>query len=296
MDRGDWQTTVHVVAESRTRLSDFHFTSLQGGNGVRSSLYAGIQSPCSSVPLSSCFLLLNDPRSLMTSVNVPVSLNYSSFFFQEGFVHAFCWAIFIFVTLILDNEFKFFMPLNSQFTTIYECSFCSRQNSRHLGEWWAAARVTVTMQFCEEDTLKNFFLINFWLEYDYMWAFLVAKIVKNLPAMRETRVQSQGWEESLEKGMATHSSILAWRIPWAEEPGGYSPRGCRESDMAELLPHTHDCFTMLCSFLLCNEVHQLYVYIYLLPLGPLFHLPPSHPSKSSQSSELSSLHYTVGSH
>ena len=46
-------------------------------------------------------------------------------------------------------------------------------------------------------------------------------MVKNLPAMQETRVQSLGWEVPLEKEMATHSSILAWRIPWTEELGGY---------------------------------------------------------------------------
>ena len=44
-------------------------------------------------------------------------------------------------------------------------------------------------------------------------------MVKNLPIMQETQVQSQGWEDLLEKGMATRSSILAWRIPWAEETG-----------------------------------------------------------------------------
>jgi len=44
-------------------------------------------------------------------------------------------------------------------------------------------------------------------------------MVKNLSAMQETLVQSLGWEDPLEKGMATHSSILAWRIPWTEEPG-----------------------------------------------------------------------------
>ena len=52
------------------------------------------------------------------------------------------------------------------------------------------------------------------------WAFLVAQMVKNLPAVQETWVRSQGWEDSLEKGMATHSSFLAWKIPWTEEPGG----------------------------------------------------------------------------
>ena len=50
-------------------------------------------------------------------------------------------------------------------------------------------------------------------DYD-VWASLVAQLVKNLPAMRETWVHSLGWEDPLEKGKATHSSILAWRIPW----------------------------------------------------------------------------------
>ena len=53
-----------------------------------------------------------------------------------------------------------------------------------------------------------------------VWASLVAQIVKNPPAMQETWVSSLGWEDPLEEGMATHSGILAWRIPWTEEPGG----------------------------------------------------------------------------
>ena len=53
-----------------------------------------------------------------------------------------------------------------------------------------------------------------------LWASLVAEMVKNLPALQKTRVWSLGQEDPLEKGMATHSSILAWRIPWTEEPGG----------------------------------------------------------------------------
>ena len=51
-------------------------------------------------------------------------------------------------------------------------------------------------------------------EHIVLWASLVAQLVKNLPAMQETWVQSLGWEDLLEKGTATHSSILAWRIPW----------------------------------------------------------------------------------
>ena len=54
---------------------------------------------------------------------------------------------------------------------------------------------------------------------------LVAQVVKNLPAMRETWVQSLGWEDSLEEEMAAHSSIVAWRIPWTEEPGGLQSTG-----------------------------------------------------------------------
>ena len=50
-----------------------------------------------------------------------------------------------------------------------------------------------------------------------MGASLVAQIIKNLPAMQDMWVQSLGWEDPLEKAMATHSSILAWRIPWTEE-------------------------------------------------------------------------------
>ena len=56
-------------------------------------------------------------------------------------------------------------------------------------------------------------------------ASLVAQMVKNLPAVQETQVQSPGWENPLEKGMATHFSILAWRILWTEEPGRLQSMG-----------------------------------------------------------------------
>ena len=59
----------------------------------------------------------------------------------------------------------------------------------------------------------------------YSWASFVAELVKDLPAMQETWVQSLGWEDPLEKGKATHSSILAWRIPWTEEPGRLQSMG-----------------------------------------------------------------------
>ena len=63
------------------------------------------------------------------------------------------------------------------------------------------------------------------------WASLVAQLVKNLPVMWETWVRSLGWEDPLEEGTATHSSILAWRIPQTV----YSPWGRKESDTTERL-------------------------------------------------------------
>ena len=56
-----------------------------------------------------------------------------------------------------------------------------------------------------------------------------SSVVKNLSAMQETRIRSLGWEDLLEKEMPTHCSILAWEIPWTEEPG-YSSMGSQESD------------------------------------------------------------------
>ena len=81
-----------------------------------------------------------------------------------------------------------------------------------------------------------------YIHLHFVWASLVAQRLKRLPPMRETRVRSLGREDPLEKEMAIHSSILAWRIPWTEKPSrlrrslvGYSPRGHKESDMTERL-------------------------------------------------------------
>ena len=75
---------------------------------------------------------------------------------------------------------------------------------------------------CRETALK------LWLRS--FRASLVAQMGKNLSAMQETWVRSLGWEDLLEKEMATHSGVLAWRIPWTEQPGGLQSRGHRESD------------------------------------------------------------------
>ena len=68
----------------------------------------------------------------------------------------------------------------------------------------------------------------------------MTQMVKNLPAMQETWVQSPGGEDPLEKDMATHSSILAWRIPWTEEPDGLQSMGLqRVEDKSAINIHTH---------------------------------------------------------
>ena len=69
----------------------------------------------------------------------------------------------------------------------------------------------------------------------YLLGFPCSSVGKSLPAVLETWVRSLGWEDPLEKEMATHSSILAWKISWTEEPGGLESRGLKESGMTEQL-------------------------------------------------------------
>ena len=80
--------------------------------------------------------------------------------------------------------------------------------------------------------------------YTQNWASLVAQTVKNLPAMQETPGWSLGWDDPLEKDMATLSSILAWRIPWTEEPSGLQSRGNQElgrtKQLSLLFSHTRN--------------------------------------------------------
>ena len=88
----------------------------------------------------------------------------------------------------------------------------------------------------------------------------MAQLVKNLPAMQETQIRSLGGEDPLEKEMATRSSILAWKIPWTEEPGGLQSMGSQRVDTAERL-HFH--------------FRRAYTSCVSSPS-----LPPTHPSSS----------------
>ena len=76
-------------------------------------------------------------------------------------------------------------------------------------------------QFMENDLVSW----GLWKARPPIWASLVAQMVKRLSTMRETRVWSLGWKDPLEKEMATHSSNVAWKIPWTEEPGGLQSMG-----------------------------------------------------------------------
>ena len=96
--------------------------------------------------------------------------------------------------------------------------------------------------------------------FQYSWVSLVAQLVKNLSAMQETWIWFLGQEDPLEKGMVTHSSTLAWRIPWTEEPGELSLWGHEESDIAEQLTlyclvsiHCRHCIKHFVRTTLCNS-------------------------------------------
>ena len=79
------------------------------------------------------------------------------------------------------------------------------------------------------------------------WASLGAQTVKNLPTVWETWVRSLGWEDPLQEGMTTHSSILAWRIPMNRRAWWDTAHGVAKLDMAERLNTAHHCFTPSCN-------------------------------------------------
>ena len=89
----------------------------------------------------------------------------------------------------------------------------------------------------------------------WQWAPLVAQMVKKLPAMQETEVQSLGQEDPLEKGMETHSSILAWEIPWTEDPGGLQSMGHKELGTTTF----YSVFTLSsCTYVFTNDISTIF--------------------------------------
>ena len=94
--------------------------------------------------------------------------------------------------------------------------------------------------------------------YRYIGVSLAAQMVRNLPAMQETPVRSLGWEDPLKKGMAAHSSILAWRIPWTEEPAGPQSMGLRRARHDWATNTFHYSYTERC--LLKHGFKLLYIF------------------------------------
>ena len=88
--------------------------------------------------------------------------------------------------------------------------------------WTAAYQAPPSMGFSRQEYWSG---VDPFLLIGLNWASLVAQMVKHLPIMRETQIQSLGREDPLEKEMATHSSTLAWKIPWTEEPGRLQSMG-----------------------------------------------------------------------
>ena len=113
-----------------------------------------------------------------------------------------------------------------------------------VGHWVFLVRQRSWLRFSDEPTQHQGVFQKIIL---FIYAFpLVAQSVKSLPAMQETWVQSLGREDPLEEEMATHSSVLAWRIPWTEEPGRLQSMGSQQSDTTERLStHTHVFLTVL---------------------------------------------------
>ena len=123
------------------------------------------------------------------------------------------------VSIVCDSLFR-----DPTILWFYEKYFCSPGSLPR-------SCVLITLQAPGWESVMNF-ILKITVHFEALrrrWGgpSLMTQMVKNLPAMLETRVQSLGQEDPLEKRMATHSSILAWRIPWTEDPGGLQSMGGR---------------------------------------------------------------------
>ena len=113
---------------------------------------------------------------------------------------------------------------------LFPCFTSSRKSSLtystfHLMSLTFTQLVLYHFHLFKRFSFQHIFKMKFFCIFSLSWASQVAQMVKCLPAMRETRVQSLGWEDPLEKEMATHSSTPAWKIPWMEEPGRLQSTG-----------------------------------------------------------------------
>ena len=121
--------------------------------------------------------------------------------------------------------------------------------------WSSFTRAAITKVLLTGWFNRNIFFLSI-LEAER--ASLVAQLVKNLPAMRETWVRSLGWEDLLEKGTATHSSILAWRIPWTiQSMGSQRVYTTERLSLQRLRSPRSSCHQIWCQMRTCFLVHRL---------------------------------------
>ena len=114
-----------------------------------------------------------------------------------------------------------------------------KQNPNLLQCWLLRVDHQTTQVYTTQVHFSALFVINKYCSSVPLAGFPGGLVVKNPPARQKRRVQSLGWEDPLEKEMATHCSIVGWKIPWAEELAGYSPWSCKESDTTERLNCRH---------------------------------------------------------
>ena len=138
------------------------------------------------------------------------------------------------------------------------------------------------------------------MTYSVIGASLVARRVKNLPAVQETWVQSLSWEDPLEKGMTTHSSILAWRIPWTEEPGGLQSMGLQGQTRLSDFHFPHVQSTNSATLLYPQNISRRWPLLTTSqgkpPSSPLHRLPANSLFSTLQPCHCSAQHLPVASY
>ena len=124
---------------------------------------------------------------------------------------------------------------------------------------WVSSQLS-SLTYIFSLTTADIWNYNFCYTYKYVWASLIAQLVKNPPTMQETWVWSLGWEDPVEKGKVTHSSILAWRIPQTVYPWG-----CKESDTTERLSLSEVDNSWSCVYS-CPYISQMEFNVYICRL------------------------------
>ena len=150
-----------------------------------------------------------------------INVDPPTFYTNGSTFTALCVYVFVYIHIY---------TLEKEMATQYSCL----ENSMGRGDWWATAHGVTQLDMTEQlSTHASIFTTVFYAYVYVNEGFLDGSVVKNLPAKQEMRVWFLGQEDSLKEKMATHSSILAWKIVWTEEPGRLQSMGSYESDTIE---------------------------------------------------------------